>query len=332
MQAFIAMSDEDRRRFCQEAEARIGLSSASIEKDFWVCWILDYLFQDSPWKSRMAFKGGTSLSKAFGAIERFSEDVDLILDWRLLGYSLDEPWEERSATQQDAFGKRANLKTEEFLASEFVPALRRDLAERAGAAVEVAAEGQEVLIRYPRAFSLEAIRPQIRLEIGPLADWVPNEEKSIRPYAAERFPGVFKQPATSVRTIAAERTFWEKVTILHQEAHRGPESPVPAHYSRHYYDTYRLSLLPIRAAALGRLDLLRDVVEFKMKFYRCRWARYEDARPGSLRLLPPASRLDDLKKDYAAMQAMLFGVKPSFEAIRSELAGLENSVNELKTA
>ena len=87
-----------------------------------------------------------------------------------------------------------------------------------------------------------------------------------------------------------------------------------------------------RAAALGRLDLLRDVVEFRMKFYRCRWARYEDARPGSLRLLPPAHRLDDLKKDYAAMQAMLFGDKPSFEAIRSELAGLENSVNELKTA
>jgi len=73
-------------------------------KDFWVCWTLDYLFQDSPWKDRMAFKGGASLSKVYRAIERFSEDIDPILYWRLLGYSEDEPWQERSPTKQDAFG------------------------------------------------------------------------------------------------------------------------------------------------------------------------------------------------------------------------------------
>jgi len=320
-------AERDRTELFRAAAQAMRVHEAIIEKDFWVCWVLDYLFQDSPWKSTMAFKGGTSLSKAFGAIERFSEDVDLILDWRMLGFSQDEPWEERSATQQDAFGKHANLKTEEFLASEFAPVLRRDLAERAGAAMEVDAEKQEVLITYPRAFSLGAIRPQIRLEIGPLADWVPNEARSIRPYAAERFPGVFKKPDTSVRTIAAERTFWEKITILHQEAHRGPESPVPAHYSRHYYDTYRLSLLPIRGAALGRLDLLRDVVEFKMKFYRCRWARYEAAKPDSLRLLPSAHHRDDLRRDYLDMQAMLFGMKPTFDAILRGLATLEESIN-----
>ena len=74
---------------------------------------------------------------------------------------------------------------------------------------------------------------------------MPNEEKAIRPYAAEQFPKLFANPGTTVRTIAVERTFWEKATILHQEAHRGPDRALPPRYSRHYYDVYRLSLLPL---------------------------------------------------------------------------------------
>ena len=238
--------ENDRRELFRATAQAMRIHEAIIEKDFWVCWTLDYLFQDSPWKDRMAFKGGTSLSKVYGAIERFSEDIDLILDWRLLGYSEDEPWQERSPTKQDAFGKQANQRAAEFLAHEFVPALARDLKARIDTGIEVAVQGQVVLIPYPRAFSLEAINPQIRLEIGPLAAWVPNEQKPIRPYAAEQFPKEFTIPGTTVRTIAVERTFWEKATILHQEAHRGPDRPLPPRYSRHYYDVYRLSLLPLR--------------------------------------------------------------------------------------
>jgi predicted nucleotidyltransferase component of viral defense system len=101
-------SENDRRDLFRAAAQAMRVHEAIIEKDFWVCWVLDYLFQDSPWKTRMAFKGGTSLSKAFHAIERFSEDIDLVLEWQLLGYSKNEPWNGRSATQQDAFGKEAN--------------------------------------------------------------------------------------------------------------------------------------------------------------------------------------------------------------------------------
>ena len=126
----------------------------------------------------------------------------------------------------------------------------------------------------------------------------------------------------------AERTFWEKVTILHQEAHRGAERQLPRHYSRHYYDLYRLSRLPIRAQALKSLDLLREVVLFKMRFYRCPWARYEDARPGSMRLLPPEHHTTELRKDYSAMQTMLFGSMPSFDEILAELAELEKAINQ----
>lgn len=165
-----------------------------------------------------------------------------------------------------------------------------------------------------------------------MAAWIPNEQRIVRPYVAERFPSVFKRAETSVRTIAAERTFWEKATILHQEAHRGPEKPLPPHYSRHYYDLYRLSRLPIRDRALADIDLLRDVVKFKMRFYRSPWAKYEEAKPGSLRLLPPQHHAAELKKDYRSMQSIFFGEIPSFEEIMKELSVLEKTINESKPA
>lgn len=322
----------DRAELFRATAQAMRVHEAIVEKDFWVCWMLDYLFHDSPWKDRMGFKGGTSLSKAYGAIDRFSEDIDLILDWRLLGYSGDQPLEERSTTKQDAFGKEANQRTAEFLELDLAPLLRRELTERAGARIEVLAKGQDVLIQYPRAFSLEAIRPEIRLEIGPLAAWVPNEERSIRPYAAEHFPALFTQPATSIRTITAARTFWEKATILHQEAHRGAERLLPPRYSRHYYDVYRLSRLPVGIEALKDLDLLKEVVRFKMRFYRCPWARYEDAKPGTLRLLPPKHHVDELRRDYRAMQGLLFGTVPDYDEIMTGIAALETSINSPKAA
>jgi len=324
--------ESDRRDLFRATAQEMRVHEAIIEKDFWVCWLLDYLFHNSPWKEQLVFKGGTSLSKAFGAIERFSEDVDLILDWQLLGYAPEELLAERSATKQDAFGKESGKRTVEFLVQTFVPAIRPVLAERIGNAVGVEVDGQDVLIWYPRAFSLEAMKPQIRLEIGPMAAWVPNEQRTIRPFAAERFPQLFKQAETMVRTIAAERSFWEKATILHQEAHRGAEKPLPPRCSRHYYDLYRLSLLPVRDKALASIDLLQDVVQFKTRFYRCPWALYEEAKPGSLRLLPPEHHVAELQKDYQSMQAMLFGEIPSFKAIMTELAILEKIINELDMA
>lgn len=322
--------DKDRRDLFGLAAQRMGVHAAIIEKDFWVCWVLDYLFQESPWKEQLAFKGGTSLSKAYGAIQRFSEDIDLILDWRALGYSPEEPNAPRSVSRQEAFGVEANRRTAEYLLRVLVPQIAARLSERAGMPMPVEAHGQDVLIRYPGAFALSAIQPTLKLEIGPIAAWTPNELRVIRPYAAEQVPEVFRQPTTTLPTISAERTFWEKATILHQEAHRGPEKPLPPRYSRHYYDLYRLTLLPaIRDSALAKIDLLHEVAEFKIRFYRCPWARYEQAKPGSLCLLPPSRHVRELRKDYAAMSEMLFGDIPSFDAIMDGLRRLEATINAI---
>jgi hypothetical protein len=183
-----------------------------------------------------------------------------------------------------------------------------------------------VCIRYPAAFSEAYIRPEVRLEIGPLASWVPSATRVIRPYAFDVVPEVFENPECRVIAIAAERTFWEKATILHQEAHRTTQ--IPQRYSRHYYDLYKLAVSSIRAAALSSPKLLEDVVAFKRRFYPSAWARYELAVLGSLNLLPTAaSHIQQLERDYADMQVMFFGKSPAFGAILDELRALENQIN-----
>lgn len=108
------VSKIELEQIIKNASLKIGVNEVILEKDYWVCFVLNYLFSKCKWKDAVTFKGGTSLSKCFNLIERFSEDIDLILDWRVIGYSFNEPWQERSNTMQDKFNKESNKKTEDF--------------------------------------------------------------------------------------------------------------------------------------------------------------------------------------------------------------------------
>lgn len=332
MQNIAKISEKDRKALFHNTASKMGMTDAIIEKDFWVCYMLDYLFHRCNWKDNIAFKGGTSLSKSFGLIERFSEDIDLILDWRVIGYEKDEPWEERSNTKQDIFNKEANTRTEEFLKDSFLPEVLRDLEIELAAPIDCYIEKddpQTVVFAYNRSFEDRSILPVIRLEIGALAAWTPAEEKAITPYAAEQYPHLFKQSSTDVLTVLPERTFWEKVTILHREANRPEDKPFPTRYSRHYYDLYCMYNSPVKDKAFGDLDLLDRVVKFKEKFYRCPWAKYENAKAGTMKLMPPEFNLKALEDDYKHMQNMIFGTKPSFDEIMATIKQLEIEINSL---
>jgi hypothetical protein len=312
-----------------EAARSMGINEAIIEKDFWVCWTLDLLFSDSPWRDSLNFKGGTSLSKAFDLIHRFSEDIDLIIDWRLLGYAEGEPWEDRSISAQGRFVDEANQRAASFIAEVFLPGATQLFSSALGADAELVAKDLNVHFRYPRSIDSGYIKPDVVLEMGAMAAWLPFELRSIGPFVAQRRPSLFKKATTTVRAVAAERTFWEKATILHQEAHRSPDKAFPQRYSRHYYDLFMMMGSPVHDTAFAQLNLLRDVVRFKRRFYRCPWARYEEALTGELRLLPPDHYLDELRKDYAAMRGMLFGGIPEFDSMIAALGKLEIEVNDL---
>ncbi len=332
MRNIAKISSKDREALFRNTSAKMGMSEAIIEKDFWVCYMLDYLFHHSEWKDRIAFKGGTSLSKAYGLIERFSEDIDLILDWRVLGYGINEPWEERSNTKQDIFNKEANTRAEVFLRDTFLPSVVADLTAELGENIRCFIDEndpQTVKIAYPNSFADMSILQEIRLEIGALAAWTPVKSADITPYATQEYGRLFKQSSTNILTVLPERTFWEKVTILHREAFRAEERPFPSRYSRHYYDLYRMMQTEVKNNALADNELLARVVDFKDKFYRCPWARYDLAKRGSMRLMPPEYNLDKLRADYEHMQNILFGNKPSFDEILDGIAKLEEEINRI---
>ena len=336
MDKLARISAQDRRDLFSEAAAKLGMRPVIIEKDFWVCLVLRTLFTDSAFKDSLVFKGGTSLSKVYSVIERFSEDIDLVLDWKLIGYGdgLKDPMRTfASNTQQDKFNKEVNRLAAKFISETLCPRLD-GLVRQAKIGLTAAvddADPQIINIHYPAAFSENYIRPEVRLEIGPLASWVPSAPYVIRPYAFDVFPEVFQNPDCPVIAIAAERTFWEKATILHQEAHR--PGPIPQRYSRHYYDLHQLALSPIKDQAFARISLLSDVVEFKKRFYPSSWAQYDLAMPGTFKLLPrKEAQVNSLERDYQEMQVMLFGDPP--EAVQSlqGLRALENQVNTITQA
>lgn len=168
----------------------------------------------------------------------------------------------------------------------------------------------------------------VRLEIGALAAWTPTTQSKITSYAAQQYGRIFQNPTTSVLTVMPERTFWEKVTILHKEAFR-TNGNFPARYSRHYYDLFCIDSSPVKVAAFADLELPSRVVAYKERFYPAGNAHYDLAKPSTMRLLPPDDCLPILRDDYAHMKNMLFGEIPSFDEIMSCIARLEEEINSL---
>lgn len=325
-------SEIDRIALFRNTAEKMNLHEAIIEKDFWVCLTLDYLFRTSKWKNVLVFKGGTSLSKAFRLIRRFSEDIDLILDWRVIGYSINEPWEKRTNSKQDLFNKEANLRAEAFLRQDLLPDIQQELSFLLGFDTIMyidETDPQTINFKYPHIFEDDSILQTIRLEIGALAAWTPARKEVITPYAAEFYSQVFVQPNTEVLTVSPERTFWEKATILHHEANRPESSQMPARYSRHFYDLYCMMQSNVKDLSLLNLDLLQKVVEFKKQFYPRGWAKYDNAKIGTLKLVPPEYRLAVLQSDYHDMRGMIFDNAPSFDELMLQIAALEAEINSL---
>jgi hypothetical protein len=318
------LADAQRRELFSEAAARLGMTPAVVEKDFWVTRTLARLFATPELARVLIFKGGTSLSKAYRLIERFSEDIDLILDWRIL--SGEDPLAPRSRTKQEKLNAEINARAQAHIAGELLAQVSAALGEPC--ACHLSTDDPHVIeIRYAAAFPDTYLRPEIRLEIGPLAAWLPHEDRIIRSYASEAFPKLFEKPECQVRVTRAERTFWEKATILHHEAHRPAGNLQPSRYSRHYYDLARMAVAPVKGAALADRQLLADVVAFKQHFYPRGWARYDLAVPGSLRLVPSGEVLAALTADYRAMANMIFGDIPPLDAIMATLRQLEEEIN-----
>jgi hypothetical protein len=338
------LPSDDRAALFGETGAGRGVADTIIEKDFWVCWSLRRLFGlPKGTTATLVFKGGTSLSKAFKAIRRFSEDIDLSFDRAELGYTGERDPEKEGISKKRAARLIDDLvgDVERHIAEKLLPALRAAIVEQLGEPtngewmLEIdAGDAQTVNFHYPTALpaadyeGMAYITPRVKFEFGARGDPWPTEEKVIRPYAADDYPDFFNDPDTRVTVLAARRTFWEKATALHAEAHRPAGSPTPQYFSRHYYDLAMLLDTEEGQAAVADLDLLAQVAHHKATFFRSGWANYETARPGTLRLMPHEARVKDLRADYRGMTPMMFDQAPlSFDDILETIAALEGTIN-----
>ena len=310
-----------------------------VEKDFWVCWTLYHVFRLEG-LPRLIFKGGTSLSKVFGIITRFSEDIDLVINRHELGFDGDnDPANQKGTNLRKRTIERLRETCTTFVSDEFVPRLGariRSVIGRNGWSLELdptAPDHDALEFRYPMGVpdSLipKGIRPSIRLELGCRGDQWPSEKGSLTSYAAETFPEQFTVQDARVTVLSAERTFWGKATILHREYYRSEAGKqVSERLFRHYDDIVVMSKHERGKSALRDLVLLEQIANHKQHFFREATASYDLARKGTLRLAPSRKLMQELKRDYEKTREMYFGKEPDFDTVMSEILELEKTINE----
>ena len=340
MDDFVKMSAEERRIFFEGTSGPKNMEAQIVEKDFWVCWTLKELFRLPEIGEHLIFKGGTSLSKVFKVIERFSEDIDVSIDRGFLGFGGDnEPEAGGSNKEKQRRIDALRVACQQKIANELQPALEAVIRSkvRGGEAWSLRADandpdGQTLLFDYPSAWPVAGVayvRQTVKIEMGARADHWPCESKSVAPYVAEEFPQAFRETSCAVKVLSVERTFWEKATILHAEFHRPADKAMPDRFSRHYCDFYELIHRGVATAATQRLELLERVAQHKNLFFKSSWAKYGEATKRQIKISPPEHRVNALREDYARMQEMFFGEPPEFNAIMAALKEWEAQFNRV---
>ncbi len=328
MDHFIQRPITERMEFIHQTAAKLDMEPAAIEKVFWVCWLLRRLFL-SPLQHSIIFKGGTSLSKAYGLIKRFSEDIDLILNWSAFCAEGNwNPGERYSNSNRQKMLKSLDDWNVRQIIDNILPIVCRCCGDICVVEVPVSSP-ETITVTYPKICTSSYIRPQVLLEIGPKAAWNPHTRRIIRPYMAEIYPNLFHDADAQVVVTTAERAFWEKITILHAQVHR--PTPLPPRYARHYYDAAMMSRnAELKNRAFADIYLLYQVSSFKYHFYRAGWADYLNAVPGTMHLVPSGDILANLKADYNGMRReMLPADAPTLASLLDEISLLEQEINQL---
>lgn len=340
MDEFARRPQEDRLAFISEAAARRDVTPIIIEKDFWVCWTLRRMMEIPVLAENLTFKGGTSLSKAYAIIERFSEDIDLTIGKNApLIAEIKSPMEEGiSGNERQRRTKALKSAAKAYVQSIAMPELTKAITISLGAtkgwSVTIDPDDpdeQTILFEYPTIDATAKHRgangyilPRIKLEFGARGEGEPATILTMTSYLAQDFPDELPDAQIAVSTLSAERTFWEKVTILHALHHGGKLRPG---MSRHYYDTLKLAEKGIADAAMKNPELLTRVVLNKSLMFADAKASYETAAIGTLKLLPEDELRTQLAQDYSAMEEMFMSSPPGFDDMMASLGALEAQIN-----
>lgn len=340
MKKFIGFPDERRNLICTQTGAHLNLAEVAVEKDFWVCWTLDKLFRLPGWGGHLIFKGGTSLSKGWKLIERFSEDIDIVINRAALGFDGDNAPE--SAPSKKQMRKRLDGLREacqKCIKEEIHPALQTAMAADLPGNLSWELvddpsdrDGQTLLFNYPSAFpsGTTYLRRAVKIEMGARSDTDPSETIKITPYISDAFPDLLSKDSVEVHAVMPKRTFWEKAMLLHEETFRPVDKRRKEHLARHYYDLYRLIEAGVGDDAIADEALFTDVANHRQVFFRYSWVDYSTLVRGQLRLVPDDSQMNDWRSDYNNMQKeMFFGDAPDFDVVIQRVRLFQDKFNHL---
>lgn len=331
--ALLSLSADDRREALDVAASRSGRPVHLLEKDVWVVWALAVLFQ-SKLGEHLVFKGGTSLSKAYNAISRFSEDVDLTYDIRALAPDLVGEAQDALPTtraEERRWTDQIRKRLPQWVTDTALPIIVAAL-ERERLPAQARAEGDKIFIAYDPATPASAyVSPQVMLEFGARSTGEPHILRDVVCDAAAWIEDV-EFPKARPRVMRAERTFWEKATAIHvfclQQRLR------VARFARHWHDLARLDDAGIAAGALSDDDVALAVARHKTMFFVEKSAEgeridYEAAVKGGLRLVPDGTILRSLERDYEAMIAdgLLLDTAEPFDTLMTHCRAIEERAN-----
>jgi hypothetical protein len=336
LERYFDLSPSDKKDLLETAAERSGRSPHLLEKDVWVVWTLSALFR-SGLGSDLTFKGGTSLSKAYKAIDRFSEDIDLTYDIRRLIGDLMENGNEipRNASQTKKWTKAVRERLPQWIEADVLPVLSQATADE-GIIAELSLVGEEkdsLLLSYaPMKIGTGYVAPQIRLEFGARATGEPREAIFVECDLAALIPGIAFPEATSL-VMKMERTFWEKITAAHvfclQNRLRGER------FSRHWYDIARLAQsakleVSLPAKEYGELVVAHKSMFFVEKDQSGASIDYAECLRGRLRLVPTGATYEALAEDYAKMveDGILLQNAQDFRALMDECVDIEQRINK----
>jgi predicted nucleotidyltransferase component of viral defense system len=334
MRSFLDLTKDEQSTLITKTSELMKISPLLIEKDFWVTWTLNALFASNSYAHNLTFKGGTSLSKAFGYIQRFSEDIDVTIDKGKLGY---DPQKLASRKQRDRQILVLKEKAVDYVDNTIVPHLRQVVKNTVSSNAEWEIEKDlndplNIRFHYPSLINLPEssyIKQSILIEFGIRGEIEPHDTKTISSYVQEKFEDIVKEARTPIRVLSPVRTFWEKVTLIHTENHRPPHKPIPDRLSRHYYDVFQLISQGVEKKAIKDIPLLLDVIQQKSIFFQSSWSSYGTALPNTISLCPNERLQRDLESDYKMTQQMIFGKAPPFEEILQRIQKLEETLHRL---
>ncbi|TYA89206.1 nucleotidyl transferase AbiEii/AbiGii toxin family protein [Seonamhaeicola marinus] len=332
MEAWFNLSEGDRKIIINQTSIKTGLLPVAVEKDLWVMIALQAIFSTEI-AEHIVFKGGTSLSKAWGIIERFSEDIDLAIDRSFFGFEGD-----LTRTQVKNLRKASC----NYIDQEFHKLLEEALINNGVKEFELEVTDFEESDTDPLALELrykslveeqEYLQPRILIEISSRSLIEPYENKSLSSLISQVYPEQdFIDEAIMVPTVMPTRTLIEKMFLLHEEFQKPKGRKIRSErMTRHLYDISRLMDTEYLESAIHDKELYNTIIEHRSKLTKISWVDYALHEYKTLNFIPPEDVIKDYEKDYAAMQeSMFYGATESFENLMEKLRTLNDLINSLE--